>query len=188
VRARSECKEAELKVIRISLSKEQERELQEIFKQTKDRDERDRVQAVLLVHRGRSRRQIVQDLQISDRTLRRWLHDYQERGPAALRPGKPPGAPPRIPEHLAAEIQDWVIRGPQSQGLGRVSWTHEELAKHLGRVHGISVKKSAMHSYCQRHDIRPCRPSYRYLKADPAKQAQSAEELGELKKGLKMAS
>ncbi len=87
-----------------------------------------------------------------------------------------------MPESLADEIRQWVIAGPASQGLDRAGWTHEELAAHLGKVHGISVKRSAMGRYCRQHAIRPCRPTYRYLRGDPRKQAQALVELAEIRK------
>ena len=57
------------------------------------------------------------------------------------------------------------------------------MAAHVGRAHGVRVKKSAMHTFCRRHGIRPYRPTYRFLRGDPAKQAKAREEIAELKKG-----
>jgi hypothetical protein len=36
--------------------------------------------------------------------------------------------------------------------------------------------------FCQRHDIRPSRPTYRYLRGDPEKQQAAQGELATLKK------
>nr|WP_286985645.1 IS630 family transposase [Halomonas sp.] len=46
--------------------------------------------------------------------------------------------------------------------------------------HGIMVGETAMREFCHRHDIRPCCPSYRFLRADPARQATAREELSAL--------
>ncbi len=134
-----------------------------------------------MAHRGRPREQIVADVGVNRRTVQRWLNFYKSRGLEALRPAKRRGAA-RVPESLADEIRQWVIAGPASQGLDRAGWTHEELAAHLGKVHGISVKRSAMGRYCRQHAIRPCRPTYRYLRGDPRKQAQALVELAEIRK------
>ena len=67
-------------MIRIKLSEEQERELQEAFKATEDRRLRDRIQIVLMAHRGRPRRQITQDLAVDRRTVQRWLNAYLHQG------------------------------------------------------------------------------------------------------------
>ena len=47
---------------------------------------------------------------------------------------------------------------------------------------GIRVRKSAMQACCRRHEIRPYRPTYRFLRGDPAKQAAAREDLAVLKK------
>ena len=79
-------------------------------------------------------------------------------------------------------IQGWVIDGPQSCGLDRANWTYEELATHLYQTTGITVKRTAMRVFCQRHAIRPYRPTYRYLRGNPEKQQAAQEELTALKK------
>jgi len=171
-------------MIRIELSSEQERELREAFKATADRRLRDRIQIVLMAHRGRPRVQITQDLGVDRRTVQRWLNAYLRQGGLdGLRPLKAPGAPPLIPPRLAAVVRGWVIRGPaKAAGLDRAGWTHEELAAHLGRACGIRVRRSAVGAFCRRHGIRPYRPTYRFLRGDPGKRAEALVELAELRR------
>jgi transposase len=121
--------------------------------------------------------------------VQRWLNAYLDRGLAGLRPRRAPGPTPRIGAALAEEVRGWVIAGPAACGVRSIAnWTHEALAAHLGRVHGIRVKRSAMHAFCRRHGIRPYRPTYRYLRGDATKQATAARELAELKKGRRAAN
>ena len=47
---------------------------------------------------------------------------------------------------------------------------------------GIEVKRTAMRDFCQRHSMRPYRPTYRYLRGNPEKQRVAQEELEALKK------
>jgi len=175
-------------MIRVVLTERQEGELEALFAGTEDRRLRDRAQIVLMAHRGRPRGQIAADVGVATRTVQRWVNAYCEGGAAALVPRKAPGAAPRVPQSLAGEVRRWVIEGPAACGLGRANWTHEELAAHLGRVHGVRVKKSAMHEFCRRHGIRPYRPGYRFLRGDPEKQERAASELAGLKKGRGKAS
>jgi transposase len=81
-----------------------------------------------------------------------------------------------------------VIAGPAARGLDRANWTYEGLAAHLGREHGVRVRKSAMHAFCRRHGIRPYRPTYRFLRGDAAKQERAGAELAVLKRGRPKAS
>jgi transposase len=143
---------------------------------------RDRAQIVLLAQRGRPHQAIAEDLGISPRSVQRWLNAYLERGPEGLRPRQAPGAKPKLTADLAPLLQQWVKGGPARQGLDRANWTYAELADHLYKTKGIRVQKSAMHVFCSRHDIRPYRPTCRFLRGDPVKQAAAREDLAGLKK------
>jgi hypothetical protein len=75
-----------------------------------------------------------------------------------------------------------VQEGPQGCGLERANWTYEEWATHLYRTPGSEVKRTARRVCCQRHDTRPYRPTYRYLRGNPAKQQAAQAEWAALKK------
>jgi hypothetical protein len=60
---------------------------------------------------------------------------------------------------LAEELRRWVIERPAKQGLDRANWTHEELAEHLYRSHGIRTSRSAVQRLCRKLDIRLYRPT-----------------------------
>ena len=169
-------------MIRIRLPQAEVEHLEQVFRSTEDRKLRDRVQVVLLAHRGRKHLDIAADLCINRRGVPRWLNAYLDRGLDGLRPRKPKGAEGKIPAAMADEIKRWVIQGPVEQGLDRANWTHAELADHLYKTHGIRTSRSAMHRFCSRIAIRPYRPTYRFLRGDPDKQAQTKEDIADLKK------
>lgn len=175
-------------MIHIRLPEVEVERLEEAFRSTDDRKHRDRLQIVLLAHRGRKRQDIAADLCIDRRSVRRWLNAYCERGLAGLLPKKAKGATAKIPASLADEIKRWVIEGPAKQGLDRAGWTYEELADHLYKTHGVRTSRSAMHRFCSKLDIRPYRPTYRYLRGNPDKQAQAREDIAALKRGRRPAT
>jgi transposase len=175
-------------MIRIRLVEAEARELEAVFRATADRKLRDRLQIVLLAHKGRRHQDIAADLAINRRSVQRWLNAFCERGLAGLAPRKARGKEPGIPAALADEIKRWVLEGPAGQGLDRANWTHAELADHLLNTKGIRTSRSAMHRFCARIGIRPYRPTYRYLRGNPAKQARAKEDLAELKKGRRRAN
>src|SRR5215203_2635927 len=153
-------------MIRIQLPQAEADRLEELFRSTADRKLRDRLQIVLMAHRGRPRKDIAADLGIHRIGVTRWLNAYCESGLQGLLPRKAKGKAASIPASMADEIRRWVIAGPAACGLDRANWTHEELADHLLKT----------------LDIRPYRPTYRFLRADPAKQEKAKEDLADLKK------
>jgi len=175
-------------MIRIRLPAAEAQSLEAQFRSTEDRKLRDRLQIVLLAHKGRKHQDIAADLCVNRRSVQRWLNAYLERGLAGLAPGKAKGKEPGIPASLADEIKGWVIGGPASQGLDRANWTHEELADHLKKAKGVETSRSAMQRFCSRIGIRLYRPTYRYLRGDKDKQAKAREDLAGLKKGRRTAN
>jgi len=169
-------------LIRVHLPPQELSLLQQTFRTTSDRRLRDRSQIVLLAQRGRAHQAIAEDLGISPRTVQRWLNAYLKRGLDGLQPRRAPGAKPKLTAELAPVLQQWVKDGPVKQGLDRANWTCAELADHLYKTKGVRVQKSAMHVFCSRHDIRPYRPTYRFLRGDPVKQAAARKDLAALKK------
>ena len=169
-------------MIRIQLPPAEVERLEQAFRSTEDRKLRDRLQIVLLAHRGRPHQGIAADLCINRRSVARWLNAYLERGLDGLRPRKARGAAGKIPAELAEEIKRWVLDGPAAAGVDRANWTHAELADHLLKTQGIRTSRSAVHRFCRKIDIRPYRPTYRFLRGDPEKQAQAKEDIAALKK------
>jgi transposase len=170
-------------MIRIQLPPSEAERLDTLFRSTADRKLRDRLQIVLMAHRGRARQDIAADLGLHRKTVTRWLNAYCDAGLDGLRPKQAKGNPSTIPSSLADEVRQWVIDGPAQQGLDRANWTHEELADHLLKVRGIRTSRSAVQRFCAKIGIRLYRPTYRYLRGNPDKQARAQEDLAELGKG-----
>ena len=169
-------------VMRLRLGADDQHGLQDTFQTTPDRRLRDRCQAILMAARGRRHRLIAEDLGINVRTLQRWLNTYQAGGLAGLTIQWAAGRAPHIPAALAPEMLTWVKHGPAGCGLDRANWTYAELATHLYRTHGSAVSESTMRSFCAKRGVRPYRPTYRYLKADPVQQTAARQDLQAFKK------
>jgi transposase len=170
-------------MIRIQLPPNEAERLDSLFRATGDRKLRDRLQMLLMAHRGRARQDIATDLGVHRKTVTRWLNAYCGGGLDALRPRKARGQPAKIPAALADDMRRWGIDGPAKQGLDRANWTHEELADHLRKTKGIQTSRSAVQRFCAKIGIRPYRPTYHYERGNPEKQAQAKEDLADLGKG-----
>jgi transposase len=169
-------------MIRIQLPPAEAERLDARFRSTQDRKLRDRLQIVLMAHRGRARQDIAADLGIHRKTVTRWLNAYCDAGLDGLQPKKAPGKPGKIPAALSDDVCRWVIDGPAKQGLDRANWTHEELADHLRKTRGIQTSRSAVQRFCAKIGIRLYRPTYHYERGDPQQQARAKEDLAELGK------
>src|SRR4051812_13561458 len=175
-------------MIRIVLPDPEVGQLEDVLRTTDDRKLRHRVQIVLMAHRGRRHPDIATDTGTSPRSVQRWLNAYRDRGLDGLQPRKAPGAKPRLTADLAPVLRQWVIDGPAKHGLDRANWTYAELADHLLKTRGLRVGKSALQAFGVRHGIRPYRPTYRFLRGDPTKQATARAEIADLKKGRRPAT
>ena len=175
-------------MIRIHMSSTEAKRLEAAFRSTGDRKFRDRLQIVRMAHSGRAHRAIAADLGVNRKTVTRWLNAFCADGLDALRPRKAPGRVGHIPAELADTVRRWVIDGPAACGLDRANWTHEELADHLFKTEGVRTSRSAVQRFCSRIGIRPYRPTYRYRRGDPVKQATAKGELADLGKGRRPAN
>ena len=167
-------------MIRVKLLGAEVRRLEPAFRDSGDPELRDRAQIVLMAHRGRLHQDIAADSAVTPRTVQRWLNAYRADGFDALRPKKAKGQPGNIPASLADEVERWVIEGPAKRGLDRANGTHAESADHLLKTHGVRTSRSAVQRFCAGIGIRPYRPTYRFLRADPAKPATARRASAEL--------
>ena len=69
----------EFTLIRIQLPPTEADRLEALFRSTDDRKLRDRLQIVLMAHRGRARQDIAADLGVHRKTVTRWLNAYCRR-------------------------------------------------------------------------------------------------------------
>jgi transposase len=175
-------------VIRICLPDDDLQRLEAVLREATDAKLRHRVQIVLMAHRGRRHPDIAADTGTSPRSVQRWLNAYLDRGLDGLRPRKAPGAKPKLTPDLAPVLRQWVIDGPAKHGLDRANWTYPELADHLLKTRGVRVGKSALQAFGAKHGVRPYRPTYRFLRGDPVRQATAREEIADLKKGRRPAT
>ena len=95
------------------------------------------------------------------------MQSYRKHGREGLSIQWAPGPQARIPEEVAPLIVAWVKGGLLHCGLQRANWTYAELATYLYQQTGIAVSETTMREFCYRHQIRPYRSTYRYLRGDP---------------------
>lgn len=125
---------------------------------------------------------MAEDLAVRVRTLPRWLHGFQQQGLGGLAIRRASGRAATIPASRAPDMLDWVRQGPAGCGVDRANWPDAELAIPLYPVKGLTVSATTMRMFCQRHGVRPYRPTYQDLKANPAQREIARQDLGVRKK------
>lgn len=140
-----------------------------------------RWQAVLMAARGRPHRHMAEDLAVSVRTRPRGLHRVHRPGLSGLPIRWASGRAAQIPAARVPAILAGVRQGPAGGGLDRAPWTSGALASHLDHVQGLTVSATTMRLCCQRHGVRPSRPTAQALQANPAAPESARHALEGLK-------
>jgi len=135
---------------------------------------RERAEAVLLYAGGWSAEQVAQHLVRSERSVRRWLHDYAARGLAGLTPQRT-GPPPLDRRALDEQVRA-LIEQPRT-------WTLRQLREALA-AGGETVSARQMRASLERLGARWTRTQHTLSHRQDEGQVQAAKvALEALKKG-----
>lgn len=162
-------------MIRIQLDEATRSELQALRHSAPSPKVRDRLEMVLLSAAGWSPPRIADFLGCDPQTVRKVLHGFRQRGPAALTP-RPPGP---APDAARREHRTGLLRDLLAQDR---TWTSAQLADAL-RPHGIDLGNRQVRRY-----LRLLKAGYHRTastlehKQDPAKVERAEGVLANLKK------
>jgi transposase len=176
-------------MVYVSLTAEQQRELERVSRQAVGRIAL-RAQMVLLSGRRYSVPQIAQIHACGQDVVRTWLHRYERAGVAGLEDEPKSGRPPKDP--LARHIIDaQADQSPECSGHGQSCWTVAVLTVFLAVRFRLRLSGSSVRRYLKVMSWRWARPrlapaSVRRRKRDPAtatKRAAIAEALVQVAHG-----
>jgi len=127
-----------------------------------------RVQAVLLIARGRHPEEVASITALAPRSVYRWVDWYLAARGGTLfedlpRSGRPLTAPELTDERLEAELH----RDPQSLGYHAVGWTVALLRHHLKQAFTIEIGEEALRRRLHHIGWRWKRPRYTFSEPDP---------------------
>jgi transposase len=146
-----------------------------------------RALALLNLYRGRSAWEIAWELQVSSRTLYRWVDDLEfetqlaAAGNSDVAPSKDLGGRPRLWEE---ELEEWLEAllsyFPIQLGYTRTGWTLPLLKAHFKRWHNENISIATLRR--RLHELGYVWKRARYvLKPDPMKDKKMAEIQGKMK-------
>lgn len=101
-----------------------------------------RAQIILLSREGRRVTEIVEQLRVCDRTVRRWIYRFNEAGVEGLGDNSRAGRPPTYTQEQRSEVVATSLTDPQSLGLPFGSWTLDRLQAYLNEHKAIAIKRS----------------------------------------------
>jgi transposase len=127
-----------------------------------------RVQAVLLVARGRPVPEVAHLTEAKPAAIYDWVARYlRTHQPESLADAPRSGRPRVAATITAARIKRQFRRDPLRLGYAATGWTVALLAKHLGRVYDCPITARTLRRRLRALGLRWKRPRYVYADKDP---------------------
>lgn len=127
-----------------------------------------RLQAVLLVARGRAVPDVARITDLKPWAIYNWVRRYlADRRPQDLADRPRSGRPRAAAAVTDARITREFRRDPLRLGYNATGWTVALLAAHLSRTHGCPITPDTLRRRMRRLGLRWKRPRYVYADKDP---------------------
>jgi transposase len=105
---------------------------------------RERARICWCSHEGQCVREIMTDLRLNEKTVRRWIQRFNAQGLAGLTDAARRGRPPTYTTAEVGIVIATSLTPPDDLGLPFGSWTLDRLVAYLDAVHGITMRRSRM--------------------------------------------
>ena len=128
--------------------------------------QRRRLSVALALH-GEAPEQVADLLQVSERSVWRWLGAFRARGDVGLltRPGQ--GRPPKLDDAQAREVLGWLARSPGAFGFVTERWTAPRVGLLIERRFGVRMNRRYLSDWLWRHGrVTPQVPARRARERD----------------------
>jgi transposase len=116
-----------------------------------------RLRAVLCVEEGELPQDVARWLEVSERTLWRWLSAWRAAGGAAeaLARKRPPGRPRKLTAAQERQVLSWFGRSPCAFGFATERWTAPRVAELIRRRFGVRMNARYLCDWLGRRGISP---------------------------------
>ena len=156
-----------------SLSKEQQTELEELYRKAAWPRVRTRAQMVLLSAEKRlNTEEIAEIVRESSVTVLRWLHRYIAEGVPGLMDAPRAGRSSVVTDEFRKRLLEVVRRRPRSLELEFSMWTLQRLADFMAEDTGIRVSTETIRRALAKEDIVFSRPQHTISSPDPEYQVK----------------
>ncbi|HMB06293.1 MAG TPA: IS630 family transposase [Isosphaeraceae bacterium] len=120
---------------------------------------------------GYSADEIAEFLDVTPRTVWRWLAQFHERGPGGLSARPVPGRPPTLTTTQEKVIRRWLTEDPTKHGFATELWTGARLAQLIRQEFGIRLHPRYLCTWMRARGFTPQKPQRVAREADPAEVA-----------------
>jgi transposase len=165
----AQWQEVAVRPIRLdALSAEQLRELDGLYRGTRDVRVRTRAQMVLLAaEQGLVAAEIAAIVRQDEETVRRWFARYLAEGVEGLSDAPRSGAPPKATSGYRERLLQVAHRRPRALGLPFSLWTAARLADHLAELTGVRMSAPSVCRLLREGGMALSRPQHTISSPDP---------------------
>jgi transposase len=142
-------------------------ELQRRVKTERNALQRDRYRAVGMALDGQQAKAIAAALGRSRRSVQDWVYTYRDGGVEALRPGKSPGRPTKLPREREVELKARLDAGPRESD-GVCTLRGKDVVAILEREFGVKYSLDGAYDLLERLGYSCLTPRPLHEKSDPA--------------------
>jgi transposase len=151
-----------------SLNVDQLRELDELYRTTRDVRVRTRAQMILLAAEQRlAISEVAAIVRESGETVRRWVHRYEAEGIDGLADAPRSGKPAKAGAAYRERLVELVRRRPRALDLPFSLWTAARLADRLAEETGLRMSVASIHRLLRAAGLGFGRPQHTISSPDP---------------------
>ncbi|MBO0797089.1 MAG: helix-turn-helix domain-containing protein [Ktedonobacteraceae bacterium] len=114
----------------------------------------ERAQIIDRAHKGETIPHMMQQLQLSEPTVRKWWKRFEARGLSGLEDVGRPGAPRRYTSDERAVVIETALKRPSDLGCPFHCWTFERLAIYVQEQMGVQMKKTRIFEILQEEGLK----------------------------------
>ena len=127
-----------------------------------------RAKAVLLSAEGYSANQMVPLVNLTAKSIRKWITRFNSEGVAGLvKQAKSPGRKPTFTPAKRQKMVELALTPPQSLGQPFTTWSLDKLVAHLRETEGIRISKSWLSQILRENGLSPQRVKTWIASPDP---------------------
>ena len=154
-------------------------------KRKSNQKEKNKIQIMILLYKGKRVSQISTYMGISEVTIYGYIDKYNEGGLEKLLEVhySERGRNPKLSQREIEELKEIIKKSPQEIGYGEsTNWSTLSIAEYIKHAYSVEMTRSGVREMLVRERMSYTRPTYVLSKADPEKQAQFQKEIDEVKK------